>query len=118
MANLRKTIMDISEIIRRWQSGQSVRAIKGETGYDRETIAKYISLAQINGLKKEIKLTPEEIKALLPAEIPKYIQKSEKIDILLKHAEEFKKFVTDKENPLNQRVPSKSCQRGMSFSHL
>jgi hypothetical protein len=27
MANRRKTIMDIAEIIRRWQSGQSIRAI-------------------------------------------------------------------------------------------
>ena len=69
MANKGKTIMDITEIIRRWQSGQSIRAIKRETGYDRETIGKYISLAESKGLTIEKKLTPEEIRELLSTEL-------------------------------------------------
>jgi transposase len=102
MANKGKTVMDITEIIRRWQSGQSIRAIKRETGYDRATIGKYISIAEKKGLKKDVKLTSEEIKDLLSGEITPAI-KSEKTDILLKYADEFKKLITDKENPLKPK---------------
>lgn len=92
--------MDISEIIRRWQSGQSVRSIKRETGYDRETIGKYISLAKSRGISREIKLTPEEIRAVLPNSGPLVPAKTE---ILLRHIDEFIKLTTDKQNPLKAK---------------
>ena len=62
--------MDIAEIIRRWQTGQSIRAIKKGTGYDRETIGKYINIALSRGVKKDIIISTAEIKEIILAELP------------------------------------------------
>ena len=118
MANKGKTIMDITEIIRRWQSGQSIRAIKRETGYDRETIGKYISLAESKGLTIEKKLTPEEIRELLSTELGVSSYKAEKTDILVQHVEEFKKLVTDKDNPLKAKSAFEVLSERHEFSTL
>lgn len=110
--------MDITEIIRRWQSAQSVGAIKRETGYDRETIGKYISLAESKGLKREIRLTTEEIRGLFSAELSVSPSRSEKTDILVKHAEEFKRLVTDKNNPLKAKSAFEVLSERHEFSSL
>ena len=108
--------MDITEIIRRWQSGKSIRAIKRETGCDRETIGKYISLSLSCGLNREIKLTGEEIKTIFSNEPAVSTSRSEKTDILLKHADEFKKLVTDKDNPLKAKSTFEVLSERHEFS--
>ena len=110
--------MDITEIIRRWQSGQSIRAIKRETGYDRGTIGKYISLAGSKGLKSAVKLTTEEIREIFSTEDVFGPSKSEKTDILVEHVEEFKKLVTDKNNPLKAKSAFEVLSERYEFSSL
>jgi len=118
MANKGKTIMDITEIIRRWQSGQSIRSIKRETGYDRETIGKYISLAESKGIKREIKLTTEEIRESFTNEDAVSHCRSDKTDILVKHAAEFKELVNDKDNPLKAKSAFEVLSERHEFSSL
>ena len=103
MANRRKTIMDITEIIRRWQSGQSIRAIKAETGYDRQTIGKYIRVGISKGISKEIKLSADEINTLFLSEHNNKQNRSEKNILLENYLEEFKRLVTQKNNPLKPK---------------
>lgn len=110
--------MDVSEIIRRWQSGQSVRAIKRETGYDRETISKYIIFAQSKGINRDTKLTPEVVRELLSKEFPGNPVRQEKTDILLKHIDEFKKLVTDKDNPLKAKSAFEVISELYGFSSI
>ena len=95
--------MDITEIIRRWQSGKSIRAIKAETGYDRQTIGKYISLGISKGISKDVKLSSDEINALFSSELNNNRNKSEKNILLEKYLEEFKQLVTQKNNPLKPK---------------
>ena len=45
--------MDISEVIRRWQAGGSRRRIASGTGLSRETVGKYIALAEGMGVSRE-----------------------------------------------------------------
>lgn len=110
--------MDITEIILRWQTGQSIRAIKRETGYDRGTIGKYISLAESKGLKREIKLRTEEIRELFLTELAVSPYRSEKTDILVQHAEEFRKLITDKDNPLKAKSAFEVLSERHEFSSL
>lgn len=40
------TMIDVREVLRRWQAGQSVRQIGRESGTDRKTVARYIEAAK------------------------------------------------------------------------
>ena len=42
----RITIIDVSEIIRRWQDEQNITQISDVLGYDRKTVRKYLSSAR------------------------------------------------------------------------
>ena len=52
--------MDISEVIRRWQAGSSRRRIASGTGLSRETVGKYIALAEGMGVSREGPAPTEE----------------------------------------------------------
>ena len=43
--------MDIREVLRRWEAGDSRRQIAAATGLSRDTVAKYIKLAEKAGLQ-------------------------------------------------------------------
>ena len=45
--------MEIQEIIRRWQAGDSQRKIALGTGLSRDTIAKYVAAAQEEGIVRD-----------------------------------------------------------------
>src|SRR5918912_1282434 len=44
------TMQDVSEVLRRWQAGQSGRRIAREMGIDRKTVGRYIDEAKAGGL--------------------------------------------------------------------
>ena len=52
--------VDISEVIRRWQAGGSRRRIASGTGLSRETVGKYIALAEGLGVSREGPTPTEE----------------------------------------------------------
>ena len=53
------TMQDVSEVLRRWQTGQSARRIARETGLDRKTVARYLKEAQEGGLVADMVVTEE-----------------------------------------------------------
>ena len=52
--------MEIGEVIRRWQAGQSRRQIAVSTGLSRDTVAKYLAAAQADGIAREGPVPGEE----------------------------------------------------------
>ena len=57
--------MEIQEIIRRWQAGDSQRKIALGTGLSRDTIAKYVAAAQDEGIVRDgLVATAEQLSRL------------------------------------------------------
>lgn len=50
-------MIDVREVLRRWQAGQSARAIARESGTDRKTVVRYVGAAGACGLDKTSELT-------------------------------------------------------------
>ncbi len=62
MAYKEVRIMEIKEILRRIQSGQSINFISKQTGRDRKTIRKYLNLIKQEGIEhSEIKTNDSEL---------------------------------------------------------
>jgi len=59
MAFRELTMIDVREVLRRWQAGQSARQIARETGTDRKTVARYVTAAQSCELSAESELSDE-----------------------------------------------------------
>jgi len=55
------TMIDVKEVLRRWQAGHSARKIDEETGTDRKTVARYTGYAEQLGLPKDRPLTEAAI---------------------------------------------------------
>ncbi|MYC33520.1 MAG: IS21 family transposase [Chloroflexi bacterium] len=52
--------MEIGELIRRWQAGQSRRQIAESTGLSRDTVAKYLATAESEGIARDGPVPSEE----------------------------------------------------------
>lgn len=59
--------VEISELVRRWQAGASLRGISRATGLSRDTVRKYVLAAQRSGLSRDGPLPTEEQVAALVA---------------------------------------------------
>ena len=55
------TMIDVKEVLRRWQAGHSARKIGEETGTDRKTVARYTAYAEQLGLPRDRPLTEAEV---------------------------------------------------------
>lgn len=55
------TMIDVKEVLRRWQAEQSVRQIGRETGIDRKTVGRYLVTAAELGLPHDRELTEGEV---------------------------------------------------------
>jgi transposase len=64
MAYRELTMIDVREVLRRWQAGQSARKIGRDTGTNRKTASRYIGFAVQLGLSKDRELTDEDIQAV------------------------------------------------------
>ena len=52
--------MEIQEVIRRWQAGNSLRHIASGTGLSRDTVGKYVAAAQAEGIAQDGPAPSEE----------------------------------------------------------
>ncbi len=55
------TMIDVKEVLRRWQAEQSVRQIGRETGIDRKTVGRYVATARAIDLPRDRELTEAEV---------------------------------------------------------
>lgn len=61
MAYRELTMIDVREILRRWQINQSARQIARQTGVDRKTVGRYVDIAVKLALPLDRSLTDEDI---------------------------------------------------------
>src|SRR5690606_11786046 len=58
------TMIEIKEVLRRWQAEQSDRRIHRETGIDRKTVRRYVSWAIDLGITRDRELTDDDVHAV------------------------------------------------------
>lgn len=58
------TMMDVKEVLRRWQAEQSARQIARETRIDRKTVGRYIATAEQLALARDRALSDSEVHAV------------------------------------------------------
>ena len=58
------TMIEVREVLRRWQAGQALRETVRETGLDRMTVRRYVDAAATVGLKRETTLRDEDVQAV------------------------------------------------------
>lgn len=61
MAYRELTMIDVTEVLRRWQAGHSERKIARNSGLDRKTVSRYIRWATRLGLPQDRALTEHEV---------------------------------------------------------
>jgi transposase len=61
MAFRELTMIDVTEVLRRWQVSQADREIARGTGADRKTVARYIEVAEAIGLPRDRTLDEDEV---------------------------------------------------------
>jgi predicted transcriptional regulator len=59
MAYRELTMIDVREVLRRWQAGQGLRRIARESGLDRKTVRRYQEAAEQSGVESSSELTDE-----------------------------------------------------------
>jgi len=96
MAHKRITIMDISELIRRFRDGQKISHIASALGYDRKTVRKYIIKVESYCTDKK-----ELSQDILPELSGRPARKQE---LLEPYINEIKELITDLSNPLKPKT--------------
>jgi transposase len=61
MAFRELTMMDLREVLRRWQAKQGIKTIARETGIDRKTIRRYVAKAEALGLSATTELIDDVV---------------------------------------------------------
>jgi len=70
VAGRRRNVLDVREILRRLQLGQTARAVARDLAVSRKTVAKYQEWAQTRGLLSSPLPEPGELQALLTTALP------------------------------------------------
>ncbi len=85
--------MDIREVLRRWEAGDSRRQIAAATGLSRITVAKYIQLAGQAGLGPARQASDTQLAALHSQRQPRGRKRGRTEDLLAKHEEQLQLWV-------------------------
>lgn len=94
------TMVDVKEILRRWQDGQSVRRIARESGSDRKTVDRYLDAAKAEGVTSETTLDEKLIASVANAvQSRPAMPPSESVQSLEPHRERIREWLT-RERPL------------------
>jgi transposase len=97
------TMIDVREVLRRWQAGQSHRRIARETGTDRGTAGRYIRAAQQLGLSPNGEITDVEVHEVAQCvQSRPIVSPSEEWSAIAKHKERIAEWLGRK-RPLRLR---------------
>ncbi len=108
MAYRATSIMDVWDIIRRWHAGQAIRDIVRSTGYDRNTVRKYRTLALSAGLSLEKPLPEQQevLRLLALCEHPSLGRQSEAQAALLPYLDEIRTLINPTDKTLTLKAKS------------
>lgn len=114
MAYKEVRIMEIKEILRRIQSGQSINFISKQTGRDRKTIRKYLNLIKQEGIEpSEIKTNDSE----LVEKITGIVESTKRISYKQEVFSEYREEIEDLINNPKHRLKIKSAFEVISKRH-
>lgn len=107
-------IMELKEILRRLKAGQSINKISVNTGRDRKTIRKYITLLHHSGIKlSEVDLNDHNLIAVISEILQQTKRKAEKQEIFLP----FKAEINDLLNNPKHKLKLKSVYEVICKRH-
>lgn len=105
MAFKRITMLDVFEILRRWQNNQSITHISHTLGYDRKTVRKFIQAAKAKGITQAVPLPPkQQIIELLKDIVTANNRPATAQQILTPYLNEIKMLINDKQHPLKPKM--------------
>ena len=117
MGHKEYTVIEIVDILRRWLGGDGIRRIASSTGMDRNTVKKYIRIAEEKGISIDFKGDLDEIASLIFSEVhPQRNSEKERDLILLPH----KQIISDwleKERLTLTKVHIKLKRLGVDVSY-
>ena len=119
MGHKEYNVIEIVDILRRWLKGDGLRKIARATGMDRNTVRKYIRIAEEKGVSMDFKGELDEIAYLIFSEV--YPEKKEGLEnkrdsILLPHKETITDWLEKKKLTLT-KVHIKLQRIGVDVSY-
>lgn len=89
MAYRELTMIEVREVLRRWQAGQGVRRIARETGLDRKTVRRYEEAAEKAGAERSSGLSDELVHAVaVQVQTRPVTEASEQMATLMRHRDQ------------------------------
>lgn len=110
--------VDIGEILRRWQEGDSQRQIAAATGVSRNTVAKYLELAQLAGVSRERPASEDELASLRAQSQLPGRQRSDNDKQLSQHAEQLQEWVCKERMQLTRVHELLRLRLGVHVSYM
>lgn len=112
MAFRELTMIEVREMLRRWQAGQGIRAIARDTGFDRKTVRRYIASATSLGVTATDELTDDVVHGVADAvQARGAVDPSEQREELAKRREEIRGWLFKDElrlTKVHRRLEKKS----------
>lgn len=110
--------VDIGEILRRWQEGDSERRIAAATGVSRNTAAKYIKLARDAGVTRDRPATENELASLRAQSQLPGRQRGDNDQQLNQHADQLQAWVCQERMQLTRVHELLGLRLGVHVSYM
>lgn len=112
------TMTNIREVLRRWQAGQSARAIARDRVVDRKTAGRYIEAAVAEGLEKSTELTDGVVcRVAARVQIREAPPRSESRKVLDKHREQIETWLKGPEPLRLTRIQELLVREGVTAAY-
>lgn len=112
------TMIEIKEVLRRWQAGHSDRRIGRETGVDRKTAQRYIHWALEMGVARDGELSDKDVRAVAQCVQSRAMPApSEEWHAVAEHRDQIDKWLSGKSPLRLSKVHTLLVRRGVDVSY-
>ena len=112
------TMIEIKEVLRRWQAEHSDRRIQRETGIDRKTVRRYVSWATDLGITRDRELTDDDVHAVAQCVQSRPLpDPSEQWNTVARHRDDLEKWLSASPPLRLTKVYALLMRRGVEASY-
>jgi transposase len=112
------TMIDVKEVLRRWQAGHSIRKIARETGMDRKTVARYLATVRELELPHDRELSEEEIHEVAQREQARPLPvSSEEWSSIAQHKDRIQQWLEQKRPLRLRKIHTLLAREGLTASY-
>jgi transposase len=114
-------MIEVKEIVRRWQAGQGVRRVAAESGCDRKTVRRYFKAAEMRGVPRDREVSDEELGDVAravqarPAKMPSESRKE--LEVHRKQIEEWLRGSSGRRGLRLQKVHTLLQRKGVKVTY-